>query len=134
MVGRHPQVLRYNITRMSAKADFLREIGMDTRMVARTVTSLPQIWGLDVDKNLRPKFKYLEQELGRDAATVATYPAYFSLSLDGRIKPRHRYLCTLDRCPTPFPMSALSVTDAKFATKYAQTSLDEYKHFCEKHF
>ena len=38
-------------------------------------------------------------------------------------------MSALGRCPQPFPMTALSVTDADFAKRYAQTSLEEYRLF-----
>ena len=81
MVERHPQVLRYSVSSMEPKTAFLREIGMDNDMVIRTVTGLPQVLGLDVNRNLRPKYEYLEGDIGGSAATAASFPTYFSLSL-----------------------------------------------------
>ena len=101
--------------------------------MVHTVTRLSQIFSLSVEESLRPKFRYLTEELGGDVKTCVKFPAYFSLSLDQRIRPRHTYMQRLSCAPDPFPMKYLSENDEAFAGR-ARRSLDDYVSYKVRQF
>jgi len=131
MLTRHPQMLHYSFEGLEEHLKFLGEIGMNDNEAAITVTRLSQFFSLSVDDSLRPKFKYLTDELGGDKDTCVKYPAYFSLSLDQRIRPRHKFLDQFDLAPDPFPMKYLSVKDDEFVRK-ADKSIAEFEAYKEE--
>ena len=101
--------------------------------MVHTVTRLSQIFSLSVEESLRPKFRYLTEELGGDVKTCVKFPAYFSLSLDQRIRPRHTYMQRLSCAPDPFPMKYLSENDEAFAGR-ARRSLNDYVSYKVRQF
>ena len=133
MIVRHPHVLQYSFEGLEEHINFLSSIGMDEEDVVHTVTRLSQLFSLSVEDSLRPKFKYMTDELGGDHKTCVKFPAYFSLSLDQRIKPRHTYLQQYDCAPDPFPMKYLSENDAAFAARSAPSggSLADFEEYRE---
>ena len=128
MLTRHPQMLQYTFENLEEKLKFLGDIGMDDNEAALTVTRLSQFFSLSVEDSLRPKFKYMTDELGGTKDTCVKYPAYFSLSLDNRIRPRHKFLEQFDLAPDPFPMKLLSVRDDEFVLR-ASKSLNEFEEY-----
>ncbi len=78
------QVLHYNVDSMQEKLQYLKEIGMGKQQVAQSILRLPQLLALDVRHNLRPKYNYLQSQMGGDVQTLCSYPAFFSLSLPQR--------------------------------------------------
>ena len=66
---------------MQEKLQYLRDIGMAKQQVAQSILRLPQLLCLDVRHNMRPKYNYLQSQMGGDIQTLCGYPAYFSLSL-----------------------------------------------------
>ena len=131
MITRHPQMLHYSFENLEEKLRFLGEIGMNDSEAALTVTRLSQFFSLSVEDSLRPKFKYLTNELGGSKDTCVKYPAYFSLSLDQRIRPRHTFLEQFDLAPDPFPMKLLSVKDEDFVVR-ASKSIAEFEAYKEE--
>ena len=133
MIVRHPHVLQYSFEGLEEHINFLSSIGMNEEDVVHTVTRLSQLFSLSVKDSLRPKFKYMTDELGGDHKTCVKFPAYFSLSLDQRIKPRHTYLKQYDCAPDPFPMKYLSENDAAFAARSAPSggSLADFEEYRE---
>ena len=133
MIVRHPHVLQYSFEGLEEHINFLSSIGMNEEDVVHTVTRLSQLFSLSVADSLRPKFKYMTDELGGDHKTCVKFPAYFSLSLDQRIKPRHTYLKQYDCAPDPFPMKYLSENDAAFAARSAPSggSLADFEEYRE---
>ncbi|KAL3143165.1 hypothetical protein ABBQ38_002025 [Trebouxia sp. C0009 RCD-2024] len=126
----HPQVLHYSVDRMQEKLQYLREIGMGQQQVAQSISRLPQLLSLDIRHNMRPKYNYLQSQMGGSVQTVCAYPAYFSLSLLQRIVPRHRYVQMVRAEPVhPFPMNYLKMSDSKFASHVAYTSLPRFESF-----
>lgn len=75
------QVLHYSVDSMKQKLQYLREIGMERQQVAQSISRLPQLLALDVRHNMKPKYNYLQSEMGGTVQTLCSYPAYFSLSL-----------------------------------------------------
>ncbi len=78
------QVLHYNVDSMQEKLQYLKEIGMGKQQVAHSISRLPQLLALDVRHNMRPKYNYLQSQMGGDVQTLCSYPAFFSLSLPQR--------------------------------------------------
>ena len=78
------QVLHYNVDSMQEKLQYLNEIGMGKQQVAQSILRLPQLLALDVRHNMRPKYNYLQSQMGGDVQTLCSYPAFFSLSLPQR--------------------------------------------------
>lgn len=82
-----PQVLHYKIDSMQERVSFLLSIGLDQAQVAACISRFPQLFSLNVEANLEPKWRYLEDYIRTPADSVATlcsYPAFFSLSLMNR--------------------------------------------------
>lgn len=81
------QVLHYKIDSMRERVSFLRGCGLDQAQVAACCARFPQIFSLNVEANLAPKWRYLVDYIRTPAdgvATLCSYPAYFSLSLTNR--------------------------------------------------
>lgn len=93
------QVLHYSVDRMQEKLQYLRDIGMGQEQVAQSLVRLPQLLSLDISHNMKPKYNYLQSQLGGSVQTVCAYPAYFSLSL------LQRYPC-LFACLQPTAFSS----------------------------
>ena len=87
-------MLHYSVDSMRKKLQYLREIGMERKQVAQSISRLPQLLSLDVRHNMRPKYNYLQSQMGGDVQTLCTYPAYFSFSL----LRRYTFLASRDMC------------------------------------
>lgn len=99
------QVLHYNVDSMQEKLQYLREIGMGTQQVAHSISRLPQLLALDVRHNMRPKYHYLQSQMGGNVQTLCNYPAFFSLSLPHRyartcLQVNNRMQCSTQMGPT----------------------------------
>ncbi|GAB2230441.1 hypothetical protein Drorol1_Dr00014706 [Drosera rotundifolia] len=133
MIVKHPQLLHYRIQEvMSPIIDFLRSIGMEDADILKILTSHTQVFSLSLERNLRPKYLYLINELQHDVKSLTKYPSYLSLSLNQRIRPRHRFLEYLNKAPGgPFPLGLLLPSDEFFCKKWAGTSTNQYFAFRE---
>ncbi|KAL1556205.1 Transcription termination factor mterf9, chloroplastic [Salvia divinorum] len=134
MVTKHPQLLHYSIEDgLLPRINFLRSIGMQNSEILKVLTSLTQVFSLSLEANLKPKYKYLVNELQNEVHSLTKYPTYLSLSLDQRIRPRHRFLVSLKKAPKgPFPLSSFVPTDESFCRQWAGTSLDKYLDFRQR--
>ncbi|ONK59802.1 uncharacterized protein A4U43_C08F10860 [Asparagus officinalis] len=134
MVTKHPQLLHYSIEDgILPRINFLRSIGMRNSEILKVLTSLTQVLSLSLERNLRPKYLYLVNELRNEVQSLTKYPMYLSLSLDQRIRPRHRFLVSLKKAPKgPFPLSSFVPTDESFCQQWAGTSLDKYLAFRQR--
>ncbi|MCE3215756.1 Transcription termination factor mterf9, chloroplastic [Datura stramonium] len=134
MVRKHPQLLHYSIEDgLLPRINFLRSIGMRNSEIVKVLTSITQVFSLSLEGNLKPKYKYLVNELGNEVRSLTKYPMYLSLSLDQRIRPRHMFLVSLKRAPKgPFPLSSLVPNDESFCQQWARTSLDKYLDFRQR--
>ena len=131
VVVAHPQVLHYKLDSMMERLEYLSSVGMRQEDIAQAVARFPQIFSLSVTTNMAPKWHYLVEHLGGDVKGLCSYPGYFSLSLNNRIQMRHLYLGHVleGGAPLPFPLSYLKMSDEKFATEIAGSSLKEYEDF-----
>lgn len=134
MVKKHPQFLHYSIDEgLLPRINFLRSIGMCNSDILKVLTSLTQVLSLSLEENLKPKYKYLINELNNEVHSLTKYPMYLSLSLDQRIRPRHRFLVSLKKAPKgPFPLSSFVPTDESFCQQWAGTSVDKYLAFRQR--
>jgi len=81
------QVLHYKIDSMQERVSYLLSIGLDQGQVAACVSRFPQLFSLNVEANIAPKWRYLVDYIrtpDQGVSTVCSYPAYFSLSLANR--------------------------------------------------
>lgn len=130
VVVAHPQVLHYKLDSMLERLDYLSSVGMNQEQIAHAVSRFPQIFSLSVTTNMAPKWHYLVEHLGGDVHALCSYPGYFSLSLNNRIVMRHHFLQYIHgKAPLPFPLGHLKMSDEKFATEIAGSSLTEYEAF-----
>ncbi|KAL9224916.1 hypothetical protein vseg_000896 [Gypsophila vaccaria] len=131
MVTKHPQLLHYSIEDgIFPRIKFLRSIGLKNSDILKVLTSITQVLSLSLEKNLKPKYTYLVNELQNEVQSLTKYPMYLSLSLEQRIRPRHRFLVFLNKAPKgPFPLSSLVPTDESFCQQWAGTSVDQYLEF-----
>ncbi|KAJ8492676.1 hypothetical protein OPV22_014397 [Ensete ventricosum] len=131
MVTKHPQLLHYSIEDgILPRINFLRSIGMCNSDILKVLTSLTQVLSLSLERNLKPKYLYLVDELRNEVKSLTKYPMYLSLSLEQRIRPRHRFLVSLKKAPKgPFPLSSLVPSDECFCQQWAGTSLEKYLAF-----
>ncbi|RWV84299.1 hypothetical protein GW17_00053994 [Ensete ventricosum] len=131
MVTKHPQLLHYSIEDgILPRINFLRSIGMCNSDILKVLTSLSQVLSLSLERNLKPKYLYLVDELRNEVKSLTKYPMYLSLSLEQRIRPRHRFLVSLKKAPKgPFPLSSLVPSDECFCQQWAGTSLEKYLAF-----
>ncbi|CAL9186881.1 transcription termination factor MTERF9, chloroplastic-like isoform X1 [Musa acuminata AAA Group] len=131
MVTKHPQLLHYSIEDgILPRINFLRSIGMCNSDILKVLTSLAQVLSLSLERNLKPKYLYLVNELRNEVKSLTKYPMYLSLSLEQRIRPRHRFLVSLKKAPKgPFPLSSLVPSDECFCQQWAGTSLEKYLAF-----
>ncbi|KAG6405277.1 hypothetical protein SASPL_132864 [Salvia splendens] len=134
MVTKHPQLLHYSIEDgLLPRINFLRSIGMQNSEILKVLTSLTQVFSLSLEANLKPKYKYLVNELQNEVHSLTKYPTYLSLSLDQRIRPRHCFLVSLKKAPKgPFPLSSFVPTDESFCRQWAGTSVDKYLDFRQR--
>lgn len=80
-------MLHYKIDSMQERLAYLQSIGLDQAQVAACIFRFPQLFSLNVEANLAPKWRYLVDYIRAPVdgvATLCSYPAYFSLSLTNR--------------------------------------------------
>ena len=130
VVVAHPQVLHYKLDSMMERLNYLNFVGMNAGQISQAVSRFPQVFSLSVTTNMAPKWHYLVEHLGGDVNALCSYPGYFSLSLQNRIMMRHLYLeHAHGSAPLPFPLGHLKMSDDKFASEVAGTTLAEYEAF-----
>ena len=97
------------------------------------MTQFVQVFSLSLEDNLKPKYRYLINELRNEVQSLAKYPTYLSLSLEQRIRPRHRFLVSLKKAPKgPFPLSSFVPSDESFCQQWAGTTVDKYLAFRQR--
>ena len=102
---------------------------MGEEAIVTTIYRCPQLFGLNVETSVRPKWEYLTRHLGGTVETLVSYPAFITLSLPNRILPRHRFLVSRGLMPRHMPMRYLILSDANFAAAVAKSSLKAFEAF-----
>jgi len=128
-VAAHPQVLHYRIPAMKRRVDYLAGLGLSAEHVASVLSTMPQIFSLDVEANMRPKVQYLTAQMGATSETLVKYPGILSLSLANRIVPRHKFMEEVGYpIIHPLPPNLLKCSDSDFSAKLG-VSIEEYEEF-----
>lgn len=83
-----PTVFNYSEDRIRGTLAFFNEVSMDG---VRVVNSSPAVLCCSVDTKLRPIFRFVTVEMGRDITELQRNPVCFTFSLDGRLRPRHLF-------------------------------------------
>lgn len=113
-VAGHPALLEYSVDSLSQRLDFLRnETGLRPPELGDVLSRAPSLLSLDVERNLRPKWRFLVKTTKQTAAEgngskdasnadggseegarklLARCPVYLTLSLERRILPRVAFL------------------------------------------
>jgi len=115
-----PALLTLDVEKdMEPVVDFLRSIGIAN--VGRFISRLPPVVGYSVERELRPKWEYLEAVLVDPRFEVSRFPAYFSYPLERVIKTRIEYLRDVKQVPIQLLAvdQILRFGDNDFATKVA---------------
>lgn len=99
--------------------NFLRSVGISN--VGRFVSRLPPVLGYSVEKDLQPKWRYLESVVTDPRFEVSKFPAYFSYPLERVIQTRFEYLQQVKNIPTPLVAldHVLRFGDKDFSVKVA---------------
>jgi mTERF len=79
------QVFTFRKESLAKRVEFLiSEVGLSADELASVITRMPSVLCLDVERNLQPKWQYLQHQLGGSTTTVARNPIYLNLSLSNR--------------------------------------------------
>merc|ERR1719329_225205 len=81
---------------LRASIFLLHELGVDQQRVARIVTSSPQLLGLSLENNLRPKIQFLVEEVGISEQSlgqvIGSFPNILGYSVEQNMRPKLQYL------------------------------------------
>jgi mTERF domain-containing protein len=122
MISAFPPVLWLSEENIGCKLSFLRDqFSFDEVELRDILVTYPQILGLSVEKNLKPKISYLLDKENGGGLTlqelkefVLYQPALLAYSLSTRIKPRVTKMNEIFIRLSYSPPSIMSLTDTKF--------------------
>ena len=80
-------------------AESIFEVSLTLQTLIQLSSLLLQILSYSVEDNLRPKVKYLLEELGFSVAMLIAHPAFFSYSLDKEDKAKASVPCERGQGP-----------------------------------
>ena len=141
-ISRFPSALGYSVTEKSngnangkayrrrkrrqgalrPKIDYLKGLGID---IVRVIERAPQVLGLSVEGNLKPKVNYL-MEKGYPIKVLERDPRIFTYSLRERIAPRVEFLQGMEGRERALPRT-LSLSDEKFCEEFAGCTVEEFR-------
>jgi hypothetical protein len=115
-----PNLLMLDVkTDMLPVVEFLQSIGISN--IGRFISRLPPVLGYSVEKELRPKWNYLNSVSMYANFELSKFPAYFSYPFERVIKTRYEYLCSKQSPTDIIPIDTiLRFGDKDFATKVAR--------------
>eukprot|EP00804_Cyclotella_cryptica_P030669 CCRYP_009110-RA/>CCRYP_009110-RA protein AED:0.01 eAED:0.01 QI:195/1/1/1/1/1/2/1408/458 len=131
VVAKFPPTLWLSEDNLKEKFDFLtNSLDLTARELREIIVTYPQLLGLSLEHNLRPKMAFLlasnaEETNGigygglskRELKGFVLYqPALLAYSLEGRLKPRIRLMQENNISFCYCPKNIMSYTDKKFAT------------------
>ncbi len=129
-----PALLTMDIEQeMTPVVDFLIHIGVSN--IGAFITTLPPILGYSVEKELKPKWEYLQKVCLQPTFEINNFPAYFSYPFDRVIQTRYDYLAVRGIARQLVPVDAVvRFGDMDFATKIARDDDGGkvFQAFCEK--
>ena len=117
LVHANPKVLSYDAAAQFGRLERLG--GWSREEVRAMVLTFPPILGLDVDRNVGPKLRYLQARCGLTAAAAAAWPGAFGYSLEKRIAPRVEVLRARGVDAWPSLSSLLAPGQDAFVKRYA---------------
>ncbi|PIA52606.1 hypothetical protein AQUCO_01000469v1 [Aquilegia coerulea] len=85
-------LLNTRVEKFVGKIRFLESLGFSNEEARRVCGRLPAIFGYSIENNMRPKVKYLIEDMERIIDELKEFPQYFAFSLEKRIVPRHLHL------------------------------------------
>ncbi|KAF5191349.1 Transcription termination factor mtef1 protein [Thalictrum thalictroides] len=85
-------LLNTRVEKFVGKIRFLEGLGFTNEEARSVCGRLPAIFGYSIENNLRPKVKYLIEDMERSIDELKEFPQYFAFSLEKRIVPRHLHL------------------------------------------
>jgi len=95
VISRAPHVLGYSPSNIAHFLIFLlHELKVEQKKVARLLTTSPQLLGLSVEKNIRPKIKFLREEVGitNVGQVIGSFPNILGYSVENNMRPKLEYL------------------------------------------
>lgn len=123
LISGFPPILWLNKENICRKIQFIQDtFNYNDDDIRNIIVSFPQILGLSVERNMRPKIQYLLQEpssgagLSKDELRqMITYqPAILAYSLSERIRPRIETMRKHDISFSFAPFYIMSMSDEKF--------------------
>ncbi|KAL7481393.1 hypothetical protein ACHAW6_007073 [Cyclotella cf. meneghiniana] len=141
VVAKFPPTLWLSEDNLKKKFDFLtNSLDLSVRELREIIVTYPQLLGLSLEQNLRPKMAFLLASNAQDAdrfgygglsprelkGFVLYQPALLAYSLEGRLKPRIRLMRENNISFCYCPKNIMSYTDKKFDSWYVFYSLIFY--------
>jgi hypothetical protein len=121
IVSSFPPIFWLRAELLQEKMDFLQsDLHLDTDELTFLVTSYPQVLGLSIEQNLRPKLSFLLNHLTMEQLKefIAYQPSLLAYSLENRLRPRIELLKTKSIEFRYSPRYIMSLTDAQFQKWY----------------
>lgn len=87
-----PEVLCRDVDKIRPNIAYLVSCGLDSRQIARIVAGHPPVLIKSVDNSLKPRIKFLKEEMGREIQEVVDYPDFFRHGLKKRLESRQKML------------------------------------------
>ncbi|GLJ19045.1 hypothetical protein SUGI_0341870 [Cryptomeria japonica] len=78
------------------RLDFIQSLGLSYDDAVSMFVRFPVMFNYSIDNNLKLKYDYLVEDMGKNIDDLKEFPQYFAYSLEKRIKPRHRFLLEND--------------------------------------
>ncbi|XP_031122689.1 transcription termination factor MTERF2, chloroplastic-like [Ipomoea triloba] len=93
VIAFQPELLGCSIAhKLDPNVKFFLSLGIPLRKLGEMIADYPLILRYDIEKHLRPKYKYLRRTMVRPLEDLIEFPRFFSYSLEDRIIPRHKVL------------------------------------------
>ncbi|XP_031124862.1 transcription termination factor MTERF2, chloroplastic-like [Ipomoea triloba] len=93
VIAFQPELLGCSIAhKLDPNVKFFLSLGIPLRKLGEMIADYPLILRYDIEKHLRPKYKYLRRTMVRPLEDLIVFPRFFSYSLEDRIIPRHKVL------------------------------------------
>ncbi len=109
------------------KVAYLKSLGIDVRVVLERA---PQVLGLSVEKNLKPKVQFLADN-GYGVSEFERDARIFTYSLQERIAPRMQFIRARGVLNGTLSY-VLSLSDERFCNEYVDCTVQEYRDFVRR--
>lgn len=121
IVSTFPPIFWLQADLLQDKMDFLQTaLQLDDDELSFLITSFPQVLGLSIEQNLKPKLAFLLQHLTMEQLRefIAYQPSLLAYSLENRLRPRIDLMEKNGIAIGYSPRYLMSLTDAKFHQWY----------------